>query len=174
MSIDSKDVRRRCNAALAELRMPRPFDLAAFVRQISDMRGRDLTLVPTALPHGNACGLYAATDTEDFIFYSKHAPPLLRNQIILHELGHMVMGHTRNGLGVSDHTAAVLTPLIDPSMVRTMLSRGGPYDTRDEREAETFADLGAVKAGRWTVPEATRVLPAEVLAIVERLEGSLA
>ncbi|MFI9270134.1 hypothetical protein ACIGXM_05390 [Kitasatospora sp. NPDC052896] len=89
--------------ALADrLTVPRPFDLTEFCRRIADQRGRPLHLVPVANP-GEVdlpCGLWLGTDRADLVFYDAAAEPILKTQIVLHEISHMLLGHLTPDVGL--------------------------------------------------------------------------
>ncbi|MFF3157998.1 hypothetical protein [Streptomyces sp. NPDC057910] len=98
--------RRRSAASslLDDLPIPSPFDLQAFCDLIAEARGRPLLLLPLdgpSLPE-LPCGIWLGLDVADLIFYEAAASEILRAQIVLHEIAHMLLGHTAPELNVKD------------------------------------------------------------------------
>ncbi|MFD1829842.1 hypothetical protein ACFSJS_09210 [Streptomyces desertarenae] len=79
-----------------------------------------------------------ALDNADYIFYEASTSPLHRDHIILHEISHMLLGHTT---ATGTDPGADLTGLftsIDPRTVRNVLGRAN-FSSPQEREAEQLA-----------------------------------
>lgn len=81
-------------AILAKLRIPQPFELHALLEAVAAERGRPLIIaeldeINPAIP----CGMWMSTGEADHILYKPAASPILRTQIILHELAHMLLEH---------------------------------------------------------------------------------
>jgi hypothetical protein len=170
--MDGRKLRRHCEARLADLVIPDPFDLNEFCAALGRDRGRPLVLVPIALPGRAPCGMWAVTDDADYIFVQKQTSPLHRALIGLHEVSHLLFGHTESA-AASEHTDRLLAPSLDPGTVRYMLRRTH-YSATAEREAEMLASLILNEVGAWAPPEPTISLPPEVTELVDRLESSLA
>jgi hypothetical protein len=170
--MNGKKLRRHCEAKLGELRVPNPFDLNEFCAALGRDRGRPVVLVPIALPGRAPCGMWAVTDDADYIFVQKQTSPLHQALIGLHEVSHLLFGHTETP-SVNQHTDQLLAPNLDPETVRYMLRRTH-YSAGAEREAEMLASLILNQVGTWAPAEPTRPLPPEVTALVNRLETSLA
>jgi hypothetical protein len=92
------------------------------------------------------CGMWVATAQADHIFHAPGASALHQQNIILHEIGHMLAEHTMAGSDL----AALLTNL-DPAVVQRVLARTR-YSTPQEEEAEMIAALILAEAG-WTPAE---------------------
>jgi hypothetical protein len=170
--MDGKKLRRHCEAKLADLAIPNPFDFNEFCATLGRDRGRPLVLVPIALPGRAPCGMWAVTDDADYIFVQKQTSPLHQALIGLHEVSHLLFGHTESA-DRGAHTEQLLAPNLDPETVRYMLRRTH-YSATAEREAELLASLILNEVGAWAPPEPTLPLPPEVTALVDRLEASLA
>ena len=97
---------------------------------------------------GLPCGMWIATDTVDYIFHGRGTSPLHQQNIVLHEIGHMLCDHTGRDAGI----AAMLSSL-DPAMVKRVLARDR-YSTPQEKEAELAAALILERAG-WPGAGAT-------------------
>lgn len=134
--------------------IPYPWDLAAYVDAVADHRGRPITLraVDMSGLAGTGCGtgtgLWIARRDEDLIVYDAGTSEWHIEHIILHEIGHMLFGHTRSqgeDGEVFGPTIATLLPSISPESISQVLGRDD-YGTVREREAETFADMVMVQA----------------------------
>jgi hypothetical protein len=145
-------VRRSCRARLRQLTLPDPFDLTELCRSVSAGRGRPLHVrgIPEPATRARPCGIWIATDGEDWIFVDQQTSPLHRQHIVLHELAHMVCGHTAAELPENDMLRR-LFPDLSPAMVKTVLSRTS-YQSEPEREAELLASLILAQAQPTTVP----------------------
>ena len=172
MRMDGRQLRRYCEAKLADLAIPSPFDLDAFCAALGRERDRPLVLVPIALPGRAPCGMWAVTDDADYIFVQKQTSPLHQALIGLHEVSHLLFGHTGSGQ-TEERTDPVFAPNLDPETVRYMLRRTH-YSAAAERQAEMLASLILAEVGAWAPAEPAGPLPPEVNELVERLEASLA
>ncbi|KJK33399.1 hypothetical protein UK23_46210 [Lentzea aerocolonigenes] len=143
-------LRRQAKDRLAGFEVPKPFSIEALCAQVSASRGRALHLHP--LPYNGAadlpCGLWVATAQADHIFHARGASALHQQNIILHEIGHMLCDHT---LDSADGVTALLGDL-DPAVVRRVLARTR-YSTPAEQEAEMVAALIREQAG-WSIAPA--------------------
>lgn len=111
--------------------LPSPWNLASFVRSVGQERGRPILLLPTDTA-GSMCGLWVATDHADYIAYEQSTSGFHRDHIVLHELGHIILGHHGRSLErVGDRAR---------------------YPDRQEQQAEVFGSLVLQRAGRKTPP----------------------
>jgi IrrE N-terminal-like domain len=126
--------------------MPRPFDLSELCRSVSNGRGRPLHVrgIPGPASRARPCGIWIATDADDWIFVDQQTSPLHRQHIVLHELAHMLCGHTAADLPENDMLGR-LFPDLSPAMVRTVLGRSS-YQSEYEQEAELLASLIVTRA----------------------------
>lgn len=91
--------RRRSHDQLAaiadQLFIPQPFDLNEFCTAIAEQRGRPLLLLPLDGPPNPdlPCGIWIGLDVADLVFYETTAADVLKVQITLHEIAHMLLGH---------------------------------------------------------------------------------
>lgn len=129
----------RCQARLADLDLPRPFDVAEFCAGIGRRRGRPLHLLGLDLPVDGPRGFCVSTKRSDYIAYEKATSPLHQEHIILHEASHLLCGHTGNDALSREH-ASRLFPTLDPDLVERVLGRTS-YSTEEEREAELLASM---------------------------------
>ncbi|MGH3723151.1 MAG: regulator [Mycobacterium sp.] len=119
-----------------------PWDRTAFVHAVERLRGRRITLLPVdgALLTGSACGLWLVREHDDIVLYQDGTSRLHADQIILHELGHMLLGHDKNAKTDTAQMVSALTPNLDPGTVKAALGRSA-YNTTAEHDAELFASL---------------------------------
>ena len=131
-----KGLRWRSERRLRGIRVPRPFDLDAFCAEVAARRGRPLIRRPVpGLSTDAPCGLWIATERADHVFYDPGTSTLHAEHIVLHELAHILCGHSG-----SDGAFAQLFPDLDPATVRRVLGRAS-YTCEQEREAEMVASL---------------------------------
>jgi hypothetical protein len=147
-----ENLRRRCERRLRGVRIPQPFDLDAFCREIEARRGRRLLrqAVPGLSTHA-PCGLWIGTREADHVFYDPGTSPLHAEHIVLHELAHILSGHNLLAGRDGDGPLARLFPDLDPAAVTRILGRVGST-TVQEREAEMMASL---IRGRSALPPRT-------------------
>lgn len=143
--------------------IPQPWDLTSYVAEVAAHRGRPITLHPidTTVLSGSGCGtgsgLWIAKRDADVIVYGADTTPWHAEHIVVHELGHMLLGHGTMSAH-ADHPrpalpahmlAAVseLLPSISPESIAHVLGRTD-YGTERERDAETFADMVMLRAMR--------------------------
>jgi hypothetical protein len=140
-------LRRACEERLAGVPVPDPFDLAAFCQGIAAMRGRPLRLHPVpGLSSTAPCGLWISVPAADHIFFDPNTSRLHAEHIVLHELGHMLCGHSISA-DVGGSALARLMPDLDPKTVARVLGRVS-YPTSQEQEAELLASLIRARAAR--------------------------
>ncbi|MGF1425711.1 hypothetical protein [Kitasatospora sp. LaBMicrA B282] len=176
-----------CADAASRLTIPQPFDLEEFCASISEQRGRPLVLLPLDGPRDPdmPCGIWLGLDTADMIFYEGSAAPLLRTQIVLHEISHMLLGHRTPDFDADDSATAAVraeaarirattarTPVdeelgLDSDRIRQLLGRTR-YDSAQEHDAEHLATLILERASRnEAVLDATT--PQHAAGVVDRL-----
>jgi hypothetical protein len=161
-----RQVRRQCEALVATLEIPDPFDLDAFCSQLGDEQGRPIQQLAMPLPAAGPCGLLLSTDDVDVVIFEQHTTLWHQRHIVLHELGHILWGHARE---MSPATSRKLLPHLDPDMVRRMLGRTN-YSELEEHQAEMVASLILERVIRWA--PATTYLQALDEALL-RVEASL-
>ncbi|UOX88389.1 hypothetical protein MUY14_43045 [Amycolatopsis sp. FBCC-B4732] len=150
---------------LRDLDVDTPLDVRDLCRKLADHRGRPIELVPYPLPAPGAFGLWIAFAGADRILYQQHTTTAHQDHIILHEVGHMISGHSTEG-GATD--LAALFPDIPAEVVRDALRRDG-YSLVAEREAEMVATV--IK--EWaTLLEALKFSPAQTSRAGRQLHGA--
>jgi hypothetical protein len=137
--VDVGALTARCRARVAELDLPRPFDLAEFADRVGRDRGRPLLRIAHALPVDGPRGLCLSTRDADYIVYEQATSPLHQEHIVLHEICHLLCGHTGHESLGAGH-ARQLFPSLDPAVVARVLGRSS-YPTEEEQEAELLASM---------------------------------
>ncbi|MFG1791495.1 hypothetical protein [Nocardia sp. NPDC049149] len=143
-----------------DLPIPQPWDLSSYLDDVAEYRGRSISLLPidTALLAGSGCGtgsgLWIAKQDSDVIVYGADTTEWHAEHIIVHELGHMLLGHGPEQPADEQATTtptvaavAELLPSISPESIAHVLGRTD-YGTSRERDAETFADMVMLHAMR--------------------------
>lgn len=160
-------IRRRCEARLPDLSLPVPFYLETFIAQTAARRGRPIECY--GLPLGGGLpGMWLEAHDQDLIYFDSWTAPSHQEQIILHELGHVVLGHqgvilpSRMSLG--DLTLADLRALHDAC-----------YTWEQEYAAETLATLIGQAAQRTRASGRDPVDPhtTRILRVLDSLEGGV-
>lgn len=142
----------RLGEAARTVPLPHPWDLNAYLAQVAAYRSRPLSLQPvhrSALADigcgGN--GLWIARKYDDIIVYDAAASGRNAEHIVLHAVGHMLLGH-----GDLDGPAAELSPdlaavvsAMSPGAVAHVLGRDD-FGPERERDAGVFAEMTMVYA----------------------------
>lgn len=135
--------KRRAKSEFRLIDMPHPWSLDAFVAWVSAKRGRPIKLVPIhSTAASGLCGLWISRRTDDVVVFEADTSPWHQQQIIVHELAHMLFNHDQGSCGMSDGWRILqdLVPSIDPASVRAVLART-VFTSGQEYEAEMLADL---------------------------------
>ena len=164
-----RGIRRTVEARVGSLDIPKPFDIAVLCTRLSARRGREIRLRPQVMGAG-PCGLWADVAGVDYIVYEMETTQLHQDQIILHEVGHLLAAHHSEPLSDQD-CISLLMPDLDPAMVRRVLGRHG-YTSEEEQEAELLASLVLERAGR-TRTRAHRTQTPEVARALDHLGSVL-
>jgi hypothetical protein len=126
------------------LDVPRPWNLIGFVDALACARGRAIRLIPHSGLAGRSgtYGLSIARDGDDIIVYDDATSSYHAEQIVLHEIGHVLLEHTSPEVDVGAPPVLIehLLPDLDPATVRCVLGRSA-FDAPQERQAELFASL---------------------------------
>jgi hypothetical protein len=162
-----KQLWRRCRELADSVPLPAPFRPDTFADAVAAHRGRRIELMPVPATVGAPCGLLMTTDRADYILYPVNTTELHQQHILMHEVAHLLCGHT----GTAEIDAAAtraLMPNLSPELVRRVLGRT-VYTETEEREAELLASLIAQRAARLPRPPSAEA-PDEVVQL-ERLFG---
>jgi len=142
---------RQVLTALEELPIPNPWNLRDFLSRLQEQRRRPIRLEPypvEAKPREHLCGMWVRSEDADFIFYEPSTSQYHRQQIILHEIGHIVLEHQTASLDASTSSASLARwmPDIDPAALTHVLGRT-TFDSSQESQAELFASLLLLQQG---------------------------
>ncbi|AOP48809.1 hypothetical protein SL103_23465 [Streptomyces lydicus] len=155
-------IRRRCKRLIKELQLPAATDLRGMCDIVGARVERPVHLVPMSLG-GVVSGMTAVTDDAYWIFYELRTSPWHQAHIVLHEIGHLLLGHGQDP-AVTEDALKIWTPSVDvtTAMQRMGLTMGFArhhgYDNLAERETEV---LGTLLMERVAPSAAERELPLE-------------
>jgi hypothetical protein len=124
--------------ALDELALGATFAFDELVDALQCRRRRRLRIVELSdlgIEDG-LCAVWIMTDTEDLVLHAHSDSVLHRQQFVLHELAHMILGHNIEDAG---DCSDILLPDI-PAETRARLLKRQDLDTADEIVAESLAD----------------------------------
>lgn len=134
------------------LPIPSPWDRNLLIERLAADRGRPIKLMAI---DANAfvdspCGLWISFDHEDWICHEAETTDYHVDQIVCHEIGHMVLGHKNLPQFTDDKASRFewcrnVAPTIDPTAVRAIYGRTS-RSVGEERDAEMFAHLLMVAA----------------------------
>jgi len=160
-------IRKACEALLPDLSLPVPFHLDTFIAQIVARRGLPIERYGLSLG-GGLPGMWVETRDRDLIYYESQTSPSHQEQIILHELGHIMLGH--RGLVLT--TAETLGDL---TLMDLRALHDASYTWEQEYAAETLATLIGQVAQRTRLTGAAVIdsHTARILRVLDSLEGGL-
>ncbi|MBA3488204.1 MAG: hypothetical protein H0T78_01445 [Longispora sp.] len=147
-----RELRIACEARLAGIEVPIPFNLDTFVATMAAHRGRPILLRATPVPASPdyPSGVWKAAPEVDFIYVDTTSSTWHQEHVVCHEIGHMLWGHTASDTELDK----VLLPDLDPATVLWMLGRH-EYTSEQEQQAEMMATVILARAGRrLTAPSA--------------------
>lgn len=136
-----------------ELPIPVPWDRNVLVDNLARQRGRPIRLIPTDITAAFAdvpCGLLMEREHDDWILHEVGTTDYHIDQIVCHEIGHMLLGHNNlrkpgDGSAHVSELCSKFLPGFDLSTVRELMGRTS-YATEQEREAEIFANMVMIAA----------------------------
>jgi IrrE N-terminal-like domain len=123
---------------MSELSLGDVFSFDDLVGAVQRRRQRPIRIVELAdlNERDGICALWLVAETEDLVLHARSESTLHRQQFVLHELAHMILGH---GDDERLDTPDILLPDIPRTTRRRLLSRKD-LDTVDEIAAEYLAD----------------------------------
>jgi hypothetical protein len=134
-----RGIQRRCRRLVEKLELPDNFSATAFCESVAAQRGRPIVLMPLPVPTSPdlPTGMWLASRGTDYILYDSQTSRYHQEQIILHEIGHILFGHG--------------APNVEDRAVRCRNPAGLPrtsYSTLEEQEAETLATMLLLRGRR--------------------------
>jgi hypothetical protein len=131
--------RRECEALVAALRLPTPFDLAAMCTRVGEQRGKPIVLMATPMSMGGGlCGMWMGTAQADYVFYEQDTTVVHQQHIVFHELGHILRRHPAARL-LGTELAASLALHVDTGDEAPRVLGRDAYTDDHEYEAELIA-----------------------------------
>ncbi|GAA2523866.1 hypothetical protein [Rarobacter incanus] len=132
------NIEQTVSAAVAGLQLGNTFTLDDLRHTVQDRRHRRLRIVELADldTHDGLCALWFVADAEDIVIHARSDSALHRQQFVLHELAHMILGHCD---GDDCTVGEALLPNIPPYTRGRLLSRQD-LDSETEIAAESLAD----------------------------------
>lgn len=129
----------RAQQRFNDLDLPSQLSMTCLVEFVSDFRGRPIEIIETQKLNGRPiCGIWIPTRKKERIYHAASRGRLHRQQLILHELSHMLLRHDLfdstnwQGLAAFRH--------LSTERVNRALARGR-FNTEEEVVAERLADL---------------------------------
>ncbi len=137
-SEQSMNVKLTVSTAIADLALGEIFTFDALYEAVRQRRQRELRVVELADlgVHDGICAVWLTTDTEDLVLHAHSDSVLHRQQFVLHEFAHMILGHCD---GDECPEVDALLPDIPPHTRGRLLKRQD-LDTGTEIAAESLAD----------------------------------
>ena len=143
------DTTTRMRRKLAELNFDfSQFTMERFADYVGEFTGSEINFIGWDMPPGLFGAWVSLKDrASDYVFYDKNSPPILEIHTKLHELGHIINGHTTLSVTLGDLKEMIerqeLNGLFKNSLLR---SNAADQEQTDERllmevEAETLAEL---------------------------------
>lgn len=134
---------RQIRLALRELDryVPAPWSIDQLIADLAAARGRLIEVVPWPLwtKIGDPSGMWIPSENIDHLFYDEKANTPERDQILGHEVGHVVMKHAPRLVEAPDDLLRALFPSLLPALARRVLARGRTgYGDHEEAAAEEF------------------------------------
>lgn len=135
--------RRAARSALSSVEplLPVPWGIDALVTRLAVHRGRSIHLIVWEFEPDDEgpTGVWMPSANADYIFFDATASPARREQIIGHELGHMLLGHVPRLQEAPDALLTILAPSLSPELSRRVLGLARrAYSDFDEAMAEEF------------------------------------
>ncbi|MFE7462660.1 toxin [Streptomyces sp. NPDC057499] len=149
-----RQLRKECEAGLADLPIPAPFSIDALVANMEAARGRTIMLheMPDRLARVNAaCGLRLKTGGTSFVLYRRRPTAYQTQHVILHELCHEWFDH---GTSLDPEQLRRLLPVFDASLISRVLGTGSPPSPAAPtapRPPEVAEIADAIRSGDGTV-----------------------
>ncbi|WP_406815359.1 hypothetical protein [Mycobacterium sp. M23085] len=135
-------------ALVRTLPVPVPWDRAEFIDGVARLRGRPIQVVPTvARLTMSACGLWMKRDRDDIIIHEAGTSEYHIDQIVCHEIGHMVLEHDRDPREAASGADGYFPKMIFATALAGLNPRMGAilgrtaFDDDRERDAEMFASI---------------------------------
>ncbi|MFD7033587.1 ImmA/IrrE family metallo-endopeptidase [Streptomyces sp. NPDC059917] len=148
------------------LRLDENLTISELCDHLGELRQRPVRVAALPLPAAGPHGLWVSTEANDYIFVEERLVPIHQQQVILHEIGHVLCDHEASPIMSSD-ASRLLMPSLDPGLVRRVMGREHS-DAEAEVEAELVGSLIGRRINAWG-DRRTWPVPPEARAIALRL-----
>jgi hypothetical protein len=161
----------RCEALIGQIQLPDPFDMRVLCDRLGARWGSTVFLYPTRTTPNGPCGMWVSlqvgAQAYDVFAYERDATPWHQAQMIFHEIGHRMAGHTGDTQLPLDSRGLVeqLMPTLDPELVRRTLGcarEPSAYDDPREKEAEYIGARLLDRAFGWRAGPLAPDAPADL------------
>jgi len=145
----------RLGDATRTVPLPGPWDVNEYLARVAAHRGRSISLrpVPADMLVENGCrgaGLWVARRYDDMIVFDSEATGRNADHLILHEVGHMLLGHGPSDADIADGLLPRPLPpdlaALLPAVAGQHVLGRGEFGPEREQEAQVFADMMMVYA----------------------------
>ena len=146
------------------------FSIEAFAQFIGKRLGREILFIPLRMPPARFGAWIRDKDEPlEFIFYQQGLTSVHTIHILLHELGHLILGHPTAELGAADIKQILLGACQLPALSAQRFRKG----LQQEEEAELMATLICEKVvkSRKITPDSSIEEGAEYLRAVLEAHG---
>jgi hypothetical protein len=118
------------------------FTMDSFIGHVEQIRGRPIHLQAFDFKDGTF-GYWVPSKTDDFIAYRDGLVYLHTVHVIMHEIGHMLMGHkpTTDVFSILRVDQLLDAGLLRPKAMTRIVPISTPFDSAAEQECELFATL---------------------------------
>lgn len=161
---------RTCQLLLKQKSLIRSLGLQGTVtlqtihKAVEKLHGKPIDIVEAVFSQGSTvCGVWFSRPDVDLVVHAATPSSLHRQQIVLHELGHILLRH--EGYAGASERIADLLPALPRETVMQALRLRSSYSDPEEMEAERIADTLSrlISRGRPQAETLTRMLNPGVL-----------
>lgn len=150
VTVEWAQLRARCEDRVETLLasvggLPTPWDIDEFCDRLEDHLGRAIELAPVTWMVGESTGAWQRREDYELIAYATNTSPVHQDQIILHELAHLLCAH-RGRCVLSVQEAQEKAPDLRAAAFTHLLDRVSV--TNEEHEAEMIATLILARVAR--------------------------
>lgn len=130
---------KRAHQAYQTFEFPTHLTMTSLLEFVAEFRGKPVEVRETPKLNGlPVCGLWVPAENRERVYHAVSRGPLHRQQLVLHELSHMLLRHELYDSANWQGLAAF--KYLSAERVNKALARGN-FSTDEERTAEAFADL---------------------------------
>ncbi len=166
-----RQLTRYVRRELRALRIEAPLDIEVLEQALERRRGKPILASPTHLP-ARVTGASKSFAEFDVVLYESETTAPHQVQIMLHEFGHLVLGHPDDDLGDAEEFVTLgarkeLAPHLPAEFIQ-----GTMYRSCDDPTYEQEVELWATIVREWD-QRVARLVPARTPGSVGRLDLAL-